>query len=71
MVCRAQTFTGLNEQNKVWSNWSGDVEFTATEYWEPTHSAANLDDGLEQLVHVVARATEEDHAQDSNRGPLH
>jgi hypothetical protein len=60
MVCRAGTFTGVNEQNKVWSNWSGDVQFTATEYWEPAHSAPEINDGLEQLVEVVARATEED-----------
>lgn len=61
MVCRAPTFTGLNEQNKVWPNWSGDVQFAATEYWEPTHTAPHVNDGLEQIVHVVARATEEDH----------
>ena len=60
MVCRAQTFTGLNEQNKAWPNWSSEVQFAATEYWEPEHSAAHVNDGLEQLVHVVARAADED-----------
>jgi Protein of unknown function (DUF3892)/FAD binding domain len=60
MVCKASSFTGLNEQDKTWSNWSGDVQFTASEYWEPTHSAANVDDGLEQLVYVIAKATEDD-----------
>jgi FAD/FMN-containing dehydrogenase len=64
MVCQAATFTGLNENDKRWSNWSEDVEFRASEYFEPSHSAPDVNDGLQQLVHVVGRATAERH-------PLH
>ncbi|MBL8252377.1 MAG: FAD-binding protein [Candidatus Competibacter sp.] len=59
MICKAPTFNGLNEQNRVWHNWNEDIQFTATEYFEPSHSAPNVTDGLLQLVHVVARATHE------------
>ena len=59
MVCKSPTFDGLNEQNSVWRNWNEDIEFTATEYFQPTHSAPDVADGLLQLTHVVARATEE------------
>lgn len=60
MVCRAATFVGPNEQNKTWKNWSGDVSFSAEEYFEPAHtSQTGTPDGLLQLVHVVARATDE------------
>ena len=62
MVCRTVSFdsiNGLNEQNRTWRNWNEDVEFRASEYFEPAHSAPNTRDGLAQLVHVVARASEE------------
>lgn len=59
MICKAPTFDGLNEQNRVWRNWNEDIQFTATEYFEPTHSAPDVSDGLLQLAHVVARATQE------------
>jgi hypothetical protein len=59
MVCKAATFTGLNEQNRRWRNWNEDIQFQPTEYFEPAHSAPDVNDGLLQLVHVVARATDE------------
>jgi hypothetical protein len=60
MVCRSGTFFGANEQNKQWTNWNGDVPFSAEEYFEPAHTAEDgLPDGLSQLVHVVVRATDE------------
>lgn len=60
MVCKSNVFVGVNEQNKQWPNWNGDVTFTAEEYFEPAHSSKNgPSDGLLQLVHVVARATNE------------
>jgi hypothetical protein len=60
MVCKSDVFVGVNEHNKQWTNWNGDVLFSAEEYWEPAHSAANgPPDGLLSLVHVVARATKE------------
>jgi len=59
MVCKAATFSGTNEHDKVWRNWNEDVQFTANEYFEPAHTAPDVNDGLAQLVHVVARATDE------------
>jgi hypothetical protein len=60
MVCKSNVFVGTNEQNKNWKNWSGDVSFSAEEYFEPAHtSPTGPPDGLRQLVHVVARATSE------------
>lgn len=60
MVCKSNIFVGTNEQNKNWKNWSGDVSFSAAEYFEPAHtSPTGPPDGLLQLVHVVARATSE------------
>lgn len=59
MICKAPTFVGLNEQNRVWRNWNEDIQFTATEYFEPIHSAPDVSDGLLQLTHVVAKATAE------------
>lgn len=61
MVCKSDDFVGANEQNKQWTNWNGSVPFTAEEYWKPAHSADDAPpDGLLQLVHVVARATNEE-----------
>ena len=54
MVCKSNTFVGINDQNRNWSNWSGDVGFSASEFFEPV-----APDGLQHLVHVVARATSE------------
>jgi len=60
MVCKSNVFVGANEQNKNWKNWNGDVLFSAEEYFEPAHtSQIGPPDGLQQLVHVVARATTE------------
>ena len=60
MVCKSNVFVGTNEHNKNWKNWSGDVLFSAEEYFEPAHtSPTGPPDGLLQLVHVVARATSE------------
>jgi len=60
MVCKSDVFVGVNEQNKQWTNWNGDVQFTAEEYFEPAHSGEEgPQDGLLQLVHTVARATNE------------
>lgn len=60
MVCKSDIFVGVNEQNKQWTNWNGDVPFSAEEYFEPAHGAEDAPpDGLLQLVHVVARATNE------------
>jgi hypothetical protein len=62
MVCKASTFSGTNEHNKVWHNWNEDVQFAAREYFEPAHTAPGVNDGLAQLLHVVARATDEGQA---------
>jgi FAD/FMN-containing dehydrogenase len=60
MVCKSNAFVGTHEQTKNWKNWSGDVPFSAEEYFEPAHtSPTGPPDGLLQLVHVVARATGE------------
>jgi FAD/FMN-containing dehydrogenase len=60
VVCKSDVFIGTNEQNRQWTNWNGDVPFSAEEYFEPAHSAEDSPpDGLSQLVHVVARATSE------------
>lgn len=60
MVCKSEVFHGGNEKNKNWTNWNGDVAFIANEYFEPADTPGiEPPDGLQQLVHVVARATSE------------
>ena len=54
MVCKAP-ISGDIEQNKTWPNWNEDIEFKATEYFEPD----GVTDRLPQLVDFVARATVE------------
>jgi hypothetical protein len=58
LACRSQF--DVHEQVRSWPNWSGDVRFFASKYWEPAHSAPSVHDGLPRLVDVVARATDED-----------
>ena len=63
MICKSDDFVGVNEQNREWMNWNGDVIFSAEEYFEPAHITQDTPpDGLSQLVHVVARATNEQKA---------
>ena len=59
MVCRAGTFSGHTEDDWTSENWSGDVEFSASKYWAPDHDDP-AHDALQQLVDVVAQATEQD-----------
>jgi FAD/FMN-containing dehydrogenase len=59
MICRAGTFNGHTEDNWTGENWSGDVQFSASKYWVPDHNDP-ADDALQQLVEVVAQATDQD-----------
>ena len=60
MACKSSVFVGTTESRKKWTNWNGDVAFRASEYFVPAHSSSTgAPDGLQQLVHVVARATRE------------
>ena len=60
MACKSDVFHGRNDPNKNWTNWNGDVPFSADEYFEPADTPGiEPPDGLKQLVHVVARATSE------------
>ncbi len=61
-ICGAANFNGVHEVDRSWPNWNGDVTFHTSEYFEPAHSANGVDDGLTQLVHVVAHATDEHRA---------
>jgi D-arabinono-1,4-lactone oxidase/Protein of unknown function (DUF3892) len=61
MVCKSQNFVGVHNTNMPISNWNGDVQFTASQYWEPAHeSPSEPPTGLANLVHAVAMATEQD-----------
>jgi len=63
MVCKSNAFNGTLIKNKKWMNFSENVTFSAEEYFEPQHtSPGGPPDGLQQLVHVVARATNEQKA---------
>ena len=57
MVCSAGTFFGIHEVDKPFSNWNGDVVFSAEQYWEPAHDSLSAATGLGYLVFAVAAAT--------------
>lgn len=61
MVCKSEVFVGTHAQNTHVTNWNGDVSFTAEEYFGPGQSGEDAlpSAGLLSLVHVVARATDE------------
>lgn len=53
MVCKANTFSGVNNQNVTWPNWSGRVNFHADQVFAPFGGAT----ALSNLVLVAANAT--------------
>lgn len=58
MVCKATNFEGPLEANKPLENWSGEVKFTASQYFEPAPGASTSpSSGLDSLVLAVSMAT--------------
>ncbi len=62
MVCSAAEFKGVHQSGDTWRkrNWSREVEFAPTDYYEPAHSSSTKIDGLSSLVRAVADATAAD-----------
>ena len=62
MVCSAAEFKGDHQSGDTWRkrNWSREVEFAPTDYYEPKHSGSTKVDGLTSLVRAVVDATAAD-----------
>lgn len=53
MICKSDTFAGVNHANFAWKNWIGKVDYQIDEYFNPDAGPA----AIQNLVYVVAGAT--------------